>query len=161
MAIETVAEALGLSVNTVRFHLDRFVPGRNGHPSVDPARRSGASHLAYRAVAAEAVDEAATYRLPAGLLAEGVVRSGNTTATVEAGRSWAGRLVGAHAPSVGADCATDANVAAVSRIVELPRTAASRRNSCPTRRPSCCTHAPSWAPRPGASRTGSRPIGSG
>src|SRR5512143_4112747 len=103
MAIEAVAEAVGLSVNTVRFHLDRL--RREGAVTRASTRPDGPGrpHLVYRPVAAEAVEDAAAYRLLAGLLAEGLVRSGNVHATAEAGRSWADRLVGAHDPSVGAN----------------------------------------------------------
>lgn len=119
MAAEAIAGVVGLSVNTVRFHLDRL--RREGTVT----RRStgpdgpGRPHLLYRAVAAEAVEGAAAYRLLAELLAEGLVRTGNTQATVEAGRSWADRLVAAHDPSVGASGGADQNGAAVARVVEL------------------------------------------
>jgi predicted ArsR family transcriptional regulator len=119
MAVEAVAEAVGLSVNTVRFHLDRLC--REGLVTRRSARPDGPGrpHLVYRAVAAEAVDGAAAYRLLAELLAEGVVRSGDTGATFEAGRSWADRLVTAHDPSVGGSTAAEENAAAVARVVEL------------------------------------------
>jgi predicted ArsR family transcriptional regulator len=120
MVVESVAEAVGLSVNTVRFHLDRL--RREGAVARQSTRPDGPGrpHLVYRAVAAEAVEDAAAYRLLAGLLAEGLARSGNTQATVEAGRSWADRLVGAHDPSVGGSGhRRDENAAAVARVVEL------------------------------------------
>lgn len=118
MAVEAVAEAVGLSVNTVRFHLDRL--RREGAVTRQPTRPDGPGrpHLVYRAVAAEAVEDAA-YRLLAELLAEGLVRSGNARATVEAGRSWADRFVEAHDPSVGASAGADDNASAVARVVEL------------------------------------------
>jgi predicted ArsR family transcriptional regulator len=119
MAVEDVADRVGLSANTVRFHLDRL--RREGAVT----RRSttpdgpGRPHLVYRAFAAEAVEGAAAYRLLAELLAEGLVRSGNARATAEAGRSWADRLVPAHDPSVGARAGADEDASAVARVVEL------------------------------------------
>jgi predicted ArsR family transcriptional regulator len=135
MAVGTVADAVGLSVNTVRFHLDRLC--REGSVARERTRPDGPGrpHLAYRAVAPEAVDDGAAYRLLAELLAEGLGRSGNTRATAEAGRSWADRLIQAHdprvgvgggprvgvsgGPCVGVGGGVDENVAAVARVVEL------------------------------------------
>jgi predicted ArsR family transcriptional regulator len=117
-AAEAVAEAVGLSVNTVRFHLDRL---RNEGLVTRRAARPegpGRPHLVYRAVAAEAVDRDAAYRLLAGVLAEGLVR-GDAKATIEAGRSWGDRLVAAHDPAAGGGTGMDANRAALERVVEL------------------------------------------
>jgi len=119
MTVEAVAEAVGLSANTVRFHLDRLL--REGLVTRQPARPDGPGrpHLVYRAVAAGAVDGDGAYRLLAELLAEGLVRSGDARAALEAGRCWADRFVEAHDPSIGGNVGAEEDVAAVARVVEL------------------------------------------
>jgi predicted ArsR family transcriptional regulator len=119
MAVEDVADRVGLSVNTVRFHLDRLRREGAVTRQSTPPDGPGRPHLLYRAFAAEAVEGAAAYRLLAELLAEGLVRSGNARGTVEAGRSWADRLVAPHDPSVGASAGADEDASAVARVVEL------------------------------------------
>jgi predicted ArsR family transcriptional regulator len=119
MGTEALAEVVGLSVNTVRFHLDRL--RRDGLITrvTAPPDGPGRPRQVFRAVSAEAVDGAAAYRLLAGLLADGLARTGGSQASLEAGRSWADRLVAAHDPSVGGAVSAEANTGAVQRVVEL------------------------------------------
>src|SRR5664280_1110951 len=118
IAIEAIAATVGLSVNTVRFHLDRL--RREGLVTRVTAAADGPGRprLVYRAVSLEAVDGAAAYRLLAGLLAEGVARAGDPQASLQAGRAWADRLVADHDPSVGASAGGDPDKGAVYRVVE-------------------------------------------
>jgi predicted ArsR family transcriptional regulator len=119
VTIEVLAQVVGLSVNTVRFHLGRL--GRDGLATSEAAAPDGPGRprMVYRAIAAEAVDGAAAYRMLAGLLAEGLARVGDSQATIEAGRSWAQRVVAAHDPSAGGSNVAEADSRAVDRVVDL------------------------------------------
>jgi predicted ArsR family transcriptional regulator len=119
MATDALAEAVGLSVNTVRFHLDRLCRDGLITRVTAPPDGPGRPRQVFRAVSPEAVDGAAAYRLLAGLLAEGLARTGGSQASLEAGRSWADRLVAAQDPSIGGTDSADANTGAVQRVVEL------------------------------------------
>jgi predicted ArsR family transcriptional regulator len=92
VGIDKVAAAVGLSVTTVRFHLDQLVGSGLVTTRRAPVVGPGRPRLLYRAVAAEGVEGAAAYRLLAGLLAAELARSGDPTAAVAAGRAWADRL---------------------------------------------------------------------
>lgn len=119
LAIEAMATEVGLSVNTVRFHLDRL--RREGLVTRDTTLPAGPGrpHQVFRAVAAEVVDDDAAYRLLARLLADGLFRTGDVSATVEAGRAWADQVGAAQDVSAGGATTHDADRAAVSRVVEL------------------------------------------
>jgi predicted ArsR family transcriptional regulator len=119
MTTEALADAVRLSVNTVRFHLDRL--HRDGLITRVAAAPDGPGRprMMFRAVTPEGTDGAAAYRLLAGLLAEGLARTGGSQASLDVGRLWADRLVTVHDPSVGGTSGVDADVGAVQRVVEL------------------------------------------
>lgn len=117
LGIDEVAAAVGLGVTTVRFHLDHLLESGLVTTRRAPVEGPGRPRLLYRAVAAEAVEGAAAYRLLAGLLAAELARSGDPTAAVAAGWAWANRLDIAPVSLAGTDeSATDQ---AMERVIDL------------------------------------------
>lgn len=94
LRVDEIASAVGLSLTATRLHLDRLVADglvRAGRADRD---RPGRPHVVYRALAAEAVDGAAAYRLLAGVLAAQLSCSDDPSVSLRAGRAWAARLLG-------------------------------------------------------------------
>jgi predicted ArsR family transcriptional regulator len=90
---DEIASEVRLSLTATRLHLDRLVADGLIRAGSEPRDRPGRPHVTYRAPAAEAVDDAAAYRLLAGVLAAQLSRSGDPKASVEAGRAWAAQIV--------------------------------------------------------------------
>ena len=118
MTIDTLSRNVGRAVSTVRFHLDHLVRDGLVTSSRAPARGPGRPRQVYRALAPEAVDGAAAYRLLAGLLAEELVRAGDTQAPIAAGRSWADQL-DRSTPTIQRAAGEPQAAYAVRRVVEL------------------------------------------
>jgi len=87
--VEDLAEAVGLSLSAVRFHLDRLIGDGLVRTSKEPRLTPGRPRVMYRAVPEEAVDDAAAYRRLAALLADELSGRGGTEAAEAAGRAWA------------------------------------------------------------------------
>lgn len=86
---DELATRVGLSLNAVRFHLDRLIAEGAVRAGTGNRDRPGRPPVVYRAVPAEAVDAASAYRLLAGILAGQLTRSGDHDAAERAGRAWA------------------------------------------------------------------------
>jgi predicted ArsR family transcriptional regulator len=87
-----IVSAVGLSAATVRFHLNHLVEAGLITAARGPVIGPGRPKQTYRAMAPEAVDGEAAYRLLAGLLADELARVADPLALVSAGRSWAARV---------------------------------------------------------------------
>jgi predicted ArsR family transcriptional regulator len=93
IGVAGLTAATGLSPNAVRFHLQRLLEMGAVGAATDPDRAGpGRPAVLYTALAAEATDAGAAYRLLAGLLADELSRSAPATASVDAGRDWARSL---------------------------------------------------------------------
>ncbi len=110
---EEIAELVGLSMTSARFHLDHLVAEGLVRVATEARSRPGRPPLLYLARPAEAVDGASAYRLLAGLLAAELSR--DPAASVEAGRRWASRQLDA---DTGGD-SSGGLASAVDRIMEL------------------------------------------
>jgi predicted ArsR family transcriptional regulator len=100
LRVEDLAEAVGLSLSAVRFHLDRLIADGLVRSAREPRLTPGRPRVIYQAMAEEAVDDAAAYRRLAALLADELARNGGAEAAEHAGRAWAEQLMKAadHGP---------------------------------------------------------------
>lgn len=90
--VEDLADAVGLSLSAVRFHLERLITDGFVRTAKEPRLTPGRPRVMYQAVPAEAVDEAAAYRRLATLLAGELATLGGTAAAEHAGQVWARQL---------------------------------------------------------------------
>jgi len=97
LRVEELAEAVGLSLSAVRFHLDRLIADGLVRSAREPRLTPGRPRVIYHAMPEEAVDDAAAYRRLAALLADELAVHGGEQAAEHAGRVWAEQLL---APSV-------------------------------------------------------------
>ncbi|HEX2806459.1 MAG TPA: winged helix-turn-helix transcriptional regulator [Kineosporiaceae bacterium] len=93
LRVEDLAEAVGLSLSAVRFHLDRLITDGLVRSAREPRLTPGRPRVIYQALAEEAVDDAAAYRRLAALLADELALHGGGAAAEHAGRSWAEQLM--------------------------------------------------------------------
>jgi predicted ArsR family transcriptional regulator len=87
--VEELAEAVGLSLSAVRFHLDRLIADGLVRTAKEPRLTPGRPRVVYQAVPEEAVDDAAAYRRLASLLATELAEHGGAGAAEHAGQVWA------------------------------------------------------------------------
>jgi predicted ArsR family transcriptional regulator len=93
LTVTALSATTGLSSNAVRFHLEHLVAVGAARVVRDPDHnRPGRPALLYTAAPVEAVDQAAGYRMLAGVLANQLPRSGRVRVSVRAGRAWAARV---------------------------------------------------------------------
>jgi predicted ArsR family transcriptional regulator len=90
--LEAIVSEVGLSAATVRFHLSHLEKSGLITAARGPVIGPGRPKQTYRAVALEAVDGEAAYRLLAGLLADELARAADSMAPLSAGRAWAERV---------------------------------------------------------------------
>lgn len=109
LRVEDLAEAVGLSLSAVRFHLDRLIADGLVRSAREPRLTPGRPRVIYQAMPEEAVDDAAAYRRLAALLADELAVHGGEPAAEHAGRVWAEQLLaptqearGEHGPGRGA-----------------------------------------------------------
>src|SRR5664279_3687590 len=93
LRVEELAEAVGLSLSAVRFHLDRLIADGLVRSAREPRLTPGRPRVIYQAMAEEAVDDAAAYRRLAALLADELALHGGSQAAEHAGRAWAEQLM--------------------------------------------------------------------
>jgi predicted ArsR family transcriptional regulator len=142
--VASLADELGVHVNTVRFHLEAL--RQTGQVEPAPVTRAGPGRPPARFQATRRMDPdgPTNYRLLAGVLAGHLVRSPDPAATAaELGRAWGPQLVGADAAG-SSGSATPKRSAAVARLTGVlrdagfdpeppagPRPAAIRLRNCP------------------------------
>jgi predicted ArsR family transcriptional regulator len=90
--LEAIVSEVGLSAATVRFHLGHLEKSGLITAARGPVIGPGRPKQTYRAMAPEAVDGEAAYRLLAGLLADELARTADPIAPLSAGRAWAERV---------------------------------------------------------------------
>ena len=93
LRVEELAEAVGLSLSAVRFHLDRLIADGLVRSAREPRLTPGRPRVIYQAMPEEAVDDAAAYRRLAALLADELAVYGGEPAAEHAGRVWAEQLL--------------------------------------------------------------------
>src|SRR5664280_2488283 len=93
LRVEDLAEAVGLSLSAVRFHLDRLIADGLVRSSREPRLTPGRPRVIYQAMPEEAVDDAAAYRRLAALLADELALHGGGQAAEHAGPAWAEQLM--------------------------------------------------------------------
>jgi predicted ArsR family transcriptional regulator len=93
LRVEELAEAVGLSLSAVRFHLDRLIADGLVRSAREPRLTPGRPRVIYQAMPEEAVDDAAAYRRLAALLADELAVHGGEPAAEHAGRVWAEQLL--------------------------------------------------------------------
>jgi predicted ArsR family transcriptional regulator len=111
--VQALADAVGLHVNTVRWHLGILVDGALVTEARTPSGARGRPRHAYRIVPGALDDFPGGYRLLADVLAEVIARGGGPAAIEEVGRER-GRELAGDVPAAGRERA----VGAVVRLLE-------------------------------------------
>jgi predicted ArsR family transcriptional regulator len=116
LSVETIADRLGVHVNTVRFHLDALVKAGRIERSPADSRREGRPPLVYRASRTMDRGGPSNYRLLATILTSHLAATTDDPATVatELGRAWGPSLADQPPRTVPLKPAT-----AVTRLVRI------------------------------------------
>ena len=148
MRVDELCAALGLSANAVRFQLARLIAAgavRDEHP---PATGPGRPAVGYRAVPAEAVDDAAAYRSLARVLGDALGSLATPEEVAEVGERWARQQPRARRPPL-----TTARRLRWSGSSRCSTTWASRQSRPTTDGPSPSTAAPTRSSRSSSRRS--------